>query len=179
METQADFSSENRKYLEENVFPTLRKVLNKFLSTQYDPKKNEFKTENPLRYIGQCLKRCKKKREIQKIEHEGKEYEGEVNLQEKPEGYGKIRMNNGSQYIGYFSNGKMHGKGRLLMQNGNLFIGEFQNNMHVAGHFYKEEEGKKIKEEWVGGEMIKSEICLNWPKEVDFNNLLKCCSEKE
>lgn len=55
-----------------------------------------------------------------------------------PGGFGKLYKNDGSLYIGKFSNGKADGKGILIFQNGSYAQGVFSDNFFKEGEFSEE-----------------------------------------
>jgi len=64
------------------------------------------------------------------------EYEGEVDSDKLPHGYGKMWRLNGERYEGEFFEGKRHGKGKYFYPDGAYYEGESQNNMrHGYGVF--------------------------------------------
>lgn len=56
-------------------------------------------------------------------------YEGTVNKDMKPDGFGTLVLDTGDIYVGDIKNGVLEGKGRLEDKNGNWYEGEFKNGM--------------------------------------------------
>jgi len=51
--------------------------------------------------------------DFDKLENKWKSYEGNF-VQGKFQGNGKLKLNNGEEYIGSFKNGKVHGSGTYI-----------------------------------------------------------------
>lgn len=52
-----------------------------------------------------------------------------------PSGYGRLFKNDGSLYIGQFSNGKAEGQGVLVFKTGAYAKGTFVDNMFAKGEY--------------------------------------------
>jgi len=59
-------------------------------------------------------------------------YKGTINKKNQKEGYGKLYMQDGSIYEGFFKENKMEGRGRLYSINGYVYDGEFKNNYSIG-----------------------------------------------
>lgn len=55
----------------------------------------------------------------------GAVYEGNVNSNNRPHGFGKKKYANGNRYAGYFENGKRNGSGKLTFVDGDVYDGEY------------------------------------------------------
>ena len=56
-------------------------------------------------------------------------YKGTVNDKFQREGFGKLFLNDGSIYEGFFKENRMEGRGRFLNIEGFIYEGEFKNNL--------------------------------------------------
>lgn len=55
-------------------------------------------------------------------------YEGDLDANGLPTGYGIFTWNDGDVYSGYYSAGKRHGMGRLTLADGTIYKGEWKND---------------------------------------------------
>ena len=61
-------------------------------------------------------------------------YQGEINSQGIPDGFGEITYANGDKFIGDFSDGKMHGNIKWIANSGRIFEGVFEKGKQAEGH---------------------------------------------
>ncbi|KAM9966152.1 hypothetical protein ACTFIR_006344 [Dictyostelium discoideum] len=79
----------------------------------------------------------------------GSVFEGQVNAQGIPNGFGELELKNGDFYLGYFENGKKHGKGRLISVSGCQYDGDWKDDMHDGvGRFDENDKGISYQGEW-------------------------------
>lgn len=60
-------------------------------------------------------------------------YNGPVNSDNAPQGFGKATFSNGSSYEGDWVNGKMEGQGTFTYESGDVFVGTMANNAFKEG----------------------------------------------
>ena len=75
-------------------------------------------------------------------------YKGMINNYDLREGFGKLFLEDGSIYKGFFHNDKMEGRGRLLNINGYVYEGEFKNNLSEGYGKYIALDGTTYKGSW-------------------------------
>lgn len=67
---------------------------------------------------------------------EGSEYNGELNEDMQPHGFGHLSFVDGKNYCGYFSNGAFHGYGTFVLESGSIYTGEWKSgNQEGKGIF--------------------------------------------
>jgi len=65
------------------------------------------------------------------------QYEGDLDNDSKPNGYGKINYENGDVFIGHFIKGSKHGKGLMTYHDGSKFQGTYQYDKREGTGLYK------------------------------------------
>ncbi|KAN0036811.1 hypothetical protein ACTFIV_002124 [Dictyostelium citrinum] len=79
----------------------------------------------------------------------GSVFEGQVNTEGIPNGFGELELKNGDFYLGYFVNGKKHGKGRLISVSGCQYDGDWKDDMHDGfGRFDENDKQISYQGEW-------------------------------
>ncbi|KAK5577815.1 hypothetical protein RB653_002763 [Dictyostelium firmibasis] len=79
----------------------------------------------------------------------GSIFEGQVNTEGIPNGFGELELKNGDFYLGYFENGKKHGKGRLISVSGCQYDGDWKDDMHDGyGRFDENDKQISYQGEW-------------------------------
>lgn len=102
---------------------------------------------------------------------DGNLYVGHWKNSEK-EGIGCLYMKNGDKYHGEFKNGKKNGKGFFQSFDNNKYMGYFKDNKKNGPGIIEYKTGKKAKEEWMNGVLLKSEILSkNLDKDEELNGL--------
>ena len=86
----------------------------------------------------------------------GQEYIGEFKNGD-PHGYGQTMYINNDMYIGEYNNGKKHGLGIILYKNGNKYLGSFENGKQ-EGYAIKYEGGTRLITEWDKGVLKKGGV---------------------
>ena len=76
-------------------------------------------------------------------------YKGTVNDKFQREGFGKLFLNDGSIYEGFFKENRMEGRGRFLNIEGFIYEGEFKNNLASGYGKYVGLDGTIYKGTWV------------------------------
>ena len=64
---------------------------------------------------------------------DGSYYDGEVNYEGEPDGYGELHWADGAHYAGYFVNGKIHGRGTMRHSDNTEFTGELRDGEFFEG----------------------------------------------
>ncbi|MBE6125212.1 MAG: AAA family ATPase [Erysipelotrichaceae bacterium] len=83
----------------------------------------------------------------------GTYYNGEVNTQGNPDGYGDISFSNGDTYTGEFVNNTLTGKGEYRYNNGNIYRGDMRNASRHGKGIMKWADGT-----WFEGEFVSDYI---------------------
>lgn len=99
----------------------------------------------------------------------GKIYQGEVDPQGLPSGWGIMCYTDGRRYEGHFANGKAQGQGTMMFSNGNVYKGEFSGGkMHGHGTmtYY---DGTQYAGQWAENAIINDAQAWQW--NPDHKNL--------
>lgn len=81
----------------------------------------------------------------------GDYYEGFVNEENKPHGFGKMMYANGDMYEGYFENGLKQGTGTMTFQTACIYIGEWNEDQMEGSGYMKWPMGDYFYGEWKDG----------------------------
>lgn len=78
----------------------------------------------------------------------GMVFKGQATDTDRPNGIGRLELENGDFYEGEFLNGKFDGKGRLVQAEGKMYEGEWKENK-------REGKGKEV---WPDGKLYKGKF---------------------
>ena len=102
-----------------------------------------------------------------KIRNTSFAYDGEVNSENQPHGYGKIIWANGDTYVGQFKNGQLDGFGEMRWSDGSYQKGEFKNGEAHGVSEWIEDTGEVYFGRFENG------VLDDYIDEVEFDNRLR------
>jgi hypothetical protein len=95
------------------------------------------KKESGVLFRSQEFSRCFRKspqHTMSKVAQDFPGYQGEVNSQGTPHGFGEICFNNGNRYRGQWQSGKRTGHGKYFYSNGSFYEGQvYDGHLHGKG----------------------------------------------
>jgi ABC-2 type transport system ATP-binding protein len=92
--------------------------------------------------------------QVQNIPWLGGDYSGQLE-NSMPNGWGRLQMPDGQQFVGEWKAGKPNGSGTIILSNGGIYKGEFINGKRHGHGRYTEPGGKIIEGLWENGQYIK------------------------
>ena len=76
-----------------------------------------------------------------KVDTEYGEYNGEFNNKKMMEGYGVLKLRDGSIYSGYFKNSEFHGFGCYAYSSGSFYLGDWKNGSQHGSAIFVSKDG--------------------------------------
>lgn len=76
-----------------------------------------------------------------KVDTEYGEYNGELNNKKMMEGYGVLKLRDGSIYSGYFKNSEFHGFGCYAYSSGSFYLGDWKNGSQHGSAIFVSKDG--------------------------------------
>ncbi len=92
--------------------------------------------------------------QVQNIPWLGGDYSGQLE-NSMPNGWGRLQMPDGQQFVGEWEAGKPNGRGTVILSNGGVYKGELKNGRRHGHGRYTEPGGKIIEGLWNNGQYLK------------------------